>query len=64
MKTPCNIVRKLNAFLKVSSVFSENVRKMLHDQYDIPSVYENDIEAIFSRIQYKQNHELQMRETW
>ena len=64
MKTPCNIVHKSNVFLNVSSVFLENVRKILSDEYDILSFYENDIDAIFSRIQYKQNHELQMRETW
>ena len=37
---------------------------MLYEEYDIDSFYDNDIAAIFSRIEYKQNHESQMREVW
>ena len=61
---PCKIVHKLKVFLRISSVFSENIGKMLYDEYDVLSFYDNDIDAIFSRIYFKQNHELQMRETW
>ena len=62
MTKPCKMVQKANAFLRVSSMFAENVTKILHEEYDILSLYENDIDAIYSRIQYKQNHEVQMRE--
>ena len=60
----CKIVQKTSAFLKISSVLVESVREMLYDEYDVVSLFDDDIDAIFSRIQFKQNHEAQMRETW
>ena len=60
---PCKMVHKASVFLKVSSVFAENIMKVLHEEYDILSLFDNDIEAIYSRIYYKQNHEMQMRVT-
>ena len=64
MMKPCKIISKASVFLKISSVLAENVRKILFEEYDISSFYDNDIDAIFSRIQFKQNHENQMRVTW
>ena len=61
---PCKIVQKADAFLRVSSVLAESVREILRKEYDVLSFYDNDINAIYSRIQYKQNHETQMREAW
>ena len=61
---PCRIVQKAWAFLMVSSVLAESVREILYKEYDVLSLYDNDINAIYSRIQYKQNHEAQMREMW
>ena len=64
MTKPCKIICKLHAFLKISSVFGENIRKIMLDDYDIHSVLDNDIDAVISRIHFKQNHEMQMREHW
>ena len=64
MMKPCLMVEKANIFLRISSVMAENVRKILYEEYDIPSLFDNDIDAVFSRIQYEQNHELQLREVW
>ena len=64
MSNPCPFVHKARIFLNVSSVLAENVREILNTEYDIDSLYDNDINAIFSRIHFKQNHEQQLRETW
>ena len=61
---PCKIVQKASVFLRFFSMFAENVMKILNVEYDIHILFENDIDAVFSRIQYKQNREQQMRETW
>ena len=64
MMKPCRMIQKAGNFLRLSSVMAESVMKILYEEYDIPSLYDNDINAVFARIQYKQNHEVQMRETW
>ena len=61
---PCKFVHKAGPFLRVSSVMANNVREILYKEYDVDSFYDNDINAILSRIYYKQNHEKQMREMW
>ena len=47
--------------MKLSSFLVNDVRNILDLTYDIYSMFENDIDAILSRIQYIQNHEKQMR---
>ena len=37
---------------------------ILKDTYDVQSLFDNDIDAILSRIQFVQNHEQQMRLAW
>ena len=64
MIKPCIIVHKAGCFLRVSSVLGENVRELLYKEYDVISLFDNDIGAICSRILFTQNHETQMRETW
>ena len=61
---PCEIVKKASVFFKFFSVFAETIAEILHVEYDFHLLFENDIDAVHSRIQYKQNHEMQMRETW
>ena len=50
--------------MKLSSFLVNDVSNVLDLTYDIYSMFENDIEAIMSRIQFIQNHEKQMRVEW
>ena len=50
--------------MNVSSALMREVHLILEQDYDIDSLLDNDIEAINSRILFKQNHEKQMREAW
>ena len=61
---PCNFIEKLIHFMKVSSVMINEVLHILKETYDIDSLYDNDFDAIVSRITYVQNHEQQMRLAW
>ena len=61
---PCDFLRKIMQYMKVSSALMREVHLILEQAYDIDSLLDNDIEAINSRILFKQNHERQMRETW
>ena len=61
---PCDFLRKIMQYMKVSSALMREVHLILEEAYDIDSLLDNDIEAINSRILFKQNHERQMRETW
>ena len=58
---PCNYFKKVLPFLKISSVFRARMEKLSHREYDIEFVFENDVDAINSRIIYVQNHEETMR---
>ena len=42
----------------------KEVSDILKYNYDIDSVFDNDIDAILSRIHFVQNHEQQMRLAW
>ena len=61
---PCDFIRKIRHFLKVSSIMISEVLDILKEKYDIDSLFDNDIDAIVSRIIYVQNHEKQMRLAW
>ena len=47
-----------------SSVFLNEMKELLWNEYEIDSVLENDLDAVISRIWFVQNHETQMRESW
>ena len=61
---PCDFIRKLLSFIKISSVLIKDVKCVLKTIYDIDSVFDNDVEAIISRILFVQRNEEQMRVTW
>ena len=58
---PCNYVRKVKCFLDISSIFYSEIRGMCINEYDIEDLFENDKDAIESRIIFVQNHEETMR---
>ena len=64
MIKPCNFIKKLKHFLKISSVLIKEVSDILNDTYDIYSLFDNDADAVLSRIQFVQNREQQMRLEW
>ena len=47
-----------------SSVFLNEIKEVLWNEYSIDSLFENDLDAIVARIWFVQNHETQMRESW
>ena len=47
---PCRFIYKAMPFMRVSSVMADEVREILYKEYDVLSFYDNDINAIFSRI--------------
>ena len=57
----CSFIDKIRNYLSVSSEILADVRKVLRSMYDVDSVFDNDLCAIFSGIEYVQNHESQMR---
>ena len=61
---PCDFIRNLLNFMQISSVMVKDVRCILRAIYDIDSVFDNDVEAIISRILFVQRNEEQMRVTW
>ena len=61
---PCDFLEKNMQYMNVSSALMREVHLILEQDYDIDSLLDNDIEAINSRILFKQNHEKQMRDAW
>ena len=47
----------------VSSIFLNEVKELLSNEYEITSIFENDLDAVMARIWFVQNHETQMRES-
>ena len=64
LSKPCLFIEKLVDFFNIYSVMLKSVCSILREKYQVDSIDENDIDAILSRIQYVQNHESQMRESW
>ena len=58
---PCTFIKKLNYFFIISSEFLRDVRDICLDIYEIEMLFEQDRDAVTSRIQFVQNHEDQMR---
>ena len=61
---PCEYIRKNIDFFRISSRMIYDVNNILSQTYQIDSILENDIDAVMSRIQYVQNHEPQLRQSW
>ena len=61
---PCDFIRNLLPFMHISSVMVNDVRNTLKSTYDIDSTFEDDSDAIVSRILFVQRHEDQMRVSW
>ena len=61
---PCSYIQKNFSFLISSSVLLSEVRDTFCDKYDIELLFEQDRDAMLSRILYVQNHETPMREGW
>ena len=61
---PCPYIQKNLNFLKASSVLLNEVRDTFIDKYDVELLFEQDRDAVLSRIMYVQNHETPMREGW
>ena len=61
---PCDFIRNLLRFMNISSVMISDVRHILKSIYDIDSVFEDDSDALISRILFVQRHEEQMRVSW
>ena len=63
MENPFDFMTKIRNFLCFSSAFYCDVYNILQNTYELDSLSENDIDAIMARIQFVQNHEVQMRNT-
>ena len=61
---PCIFIEKSLNFLHLSSAMVRHVSKIAGDIYGIETLFDNDIQAIDSRIWYVQNHEEQLRISW
>ena len=48
-------------FLNVSSVLLNEIKILVYENYEIETLFNNDKDAILSRIIYVQNHEETMR---
>ena len=60
----CDIIEKNLHFLHLSSAMVRHVSKIVRDIYGIETLFDNDVQAINSRIRYVQNHEEQLRISW
>ena len=61
---PCAFIRKIEDHMYISSFLLSEVSNILKTDYDVDTVFENDRDAIYSRICFVQNHEKQMRMSW
>ena len=61
---PCSFIGKAMDFLCTSSFLLKEVKNILTEKYDIDDIFDNDIDAIVSRVLFVQNREHQMREAW
>ena len=60
----CPFIQKSLYYFRDFSCFLCEVRDLFLNKYDIANVFDQDIDAILSRIIFVQNHEPQMREGW
>ena len=59
--SPCLFIEKIMKYILVSSVLVSDVVKISSDKYQINDLFENDVQAVVSRVAFVQNHESQMR---
>ena len=59
--SPCLFLEKIMKYMYTSSILFEEVNKVFSDLYGIDDLFDNDKQAVLSRIIYVQNHESQMR---
>ena len=62
--SPCRFVEKISCFLNISSVLLNEIRNLFSEKYEAENIFDQDRDAIVSRMQYVQNHEERMREGW
>ena len=62
--SPCSFIQKNFNYLMLTSVLVNEVRDIFNDKYDIELLFDQDRDAVVSRIMYIQNHETPMREGW
>ena len=60
-KKPCRFFDKILEFLMASSEFLKEINELLVHTYDVDSLLDNDLYALYARIEFVQNHESQMR---
>ena len=59
--SPCLFLEKLMVYLCTSSVLFNEVKLFCNDLYQINDLFDNDRQAVVSRLLFVQNHERQMR---
>ena len=59
--SPCVFFSKIMYFLNVSSFFLNEIKNLICEDYGIDTLFDNDMDAVLSRIVYVQNHEETMR---
>ena len=64
VNVPCKYVSKILFYLSINSVLFNETRDICIDKYDTELIFEQDKDAIVSRILFVQNHEGRMREGW
>ena len=63
-KKPCCFMEKVRPFLHATSTLLKEILKIIDRNYQMDSLFDNDIHAIMARISFVQNHEEQMRLSW
>ena len=58
---PCKFIEKLWPYLLISSVLFDEMDTILKGKYNIWDIFDNDKDAVRSRIMFVQNHEIPMR---
>ena len=59
---PCVFIEKILSFLMLSSVCLNEIRDTFLNRYEVECIFEQDRNAIMSKIFFMQNHEPGMRE--
>ena len=63
-KKPCCFMEKVRPFLYATSTLLREILEIIDLNYQMDSLFDNDIHAIMARISFVQNHEEQMRLSW
>ena len=60
-QSPCSYIAKNLSFFRISSIFCNKTKELFYKEYGIKDIFDNDKDAIISRIMFTQNHEETMR---